>query len=302
MIKLPSGVDINNLIDDLKVLSWKASDTLLYYSNLLRNSNYESRILKNENSDDPVTIADLEVNNIIIQGLRNKYKNVNWEILSEENAKLFDENPKSKSDWVWILDPLDGTKDFIQGTCNYAMHLALNYKNRPLIGIVLIPEKSELWIAIGDEVWCENRNRSKFKTDLQKNKTLKEMVLVTSKNHRNETLKKLIQIINFKEIKVMGSIGCKITSIIRGETDIYICLSIPGKSSPKDWDFAAPEAVLKASGGALTNLNNQELSYGKPNYEQGGIIIASNNVETHSKLCSEIKEIIRRYDIYPLVP
>ena len=302
MIKLPSGVDINNLIDDLKVLSWKASDTLLYYSNLLRNSNYESRILKNENSDDPVTIADLEVNNIIIQGLRNKYKNVSWEILSEENAKLFDENPKSKSDWVWILDPLDGTKDFIQGTCNYAMHLALNYKNRPLIGIVLIPEKSELWIAIGDEVWCENRNRSKFKTDLQKNKTLKEMVLVTSKNHRNETLKKLIQIINFKEIKVMGSIGCKITSIIRGETDIYICLSIPGKSSPKDWDFAAPEAVLKASGGALTNLNNQELSYGKPNYEQGGIIIASNNVETHSKLCSEIKEIIRRYDIYPLVP
>tara|TARA_A100001388_G_scaffold168295_1_gene125716 strand:- start:1956 stop:2864 length:909 start_codon:yes stop_codon:yes gene_type:complete len=302
VIKLPSGVDINNLIDDLKVLSWKASDTLLYYSNLLRNSNYESRILKNENSDDPVTIADLEVNNIIIQGLRNKYKNVNWEILSEENAKLFDENPKSKSDWVWILDPLDGTKDFIQGTCNYAMHLALNYKNRPLIGIVLIPEKSELWIAIGDEVWCENRNRSKFKTDLQKNKTLKEMVLVTSKNHRNETLKKLIQIINFKEIKVMGSIGCKITSIIRGETDIYICLSIPGKSSPKDWDFAAPEAVLKASGGALTNLNNQELSYGKPNYEQGGIIIASNNVETHSKLCSEIKEIIRRYDIYPLVP
>ena len=302
MIKLPSGVDINNLIDDLKVLSWKASDTLLYYSNLLRNSNYESRILKNENSDDPVTIADLEVNNIIIQGLRNKYKNVSWEILSEENAKLFDENPKSKSDWVWILDPLDGTKDFIQGTCNYAMHLALNYKNRPLIGIVLIPEKSELWIAIGDEVWCENRNRSKFKTDLQKNKTLKEMVLVTSKNHRNETLKKLIQIINFKEIKVMGSIGCKITSIIRGETDIYICLSIPGKSSPKDWDFAAPEAVLKASGGALTNLNNQELSYGKPNYEQGGIIIASNNVENHSKLCSEIKEIIRRYDIYPLVP
>ena len=103
------------------------------------------------------------------------------------------------------------------------MHLALNYKNRPLIGIVLIPEKNELWIAIGDEVWCENRKRSKFKTDLQKNKTLKEMVLVTSKNHRNETLKKLIQIINFKEIKVMGSIGCKITSIIRGETDIYIC-------------------------------------------------------------------------------
>ena len=47
----------------------------------------------------------------------------------------------------------------------------------------------------------------------------------------------------------MGSIGCKIASIIRGESDIYISLSLPGKSSPKDWDFAAPEAILKAAGG-----------------------------------------------------
>ena len=65
--------------------------------------------------------------------------------------------------------------------------------------------------------------------------------------------------------------------LLRGESDIYICLSIPGKSSPKDWDFAAPEAILKAAGGSITNLNNEELSYGKPNFEQGGIIVASNN-------------------------
>ena len=45
----------------------------------------------------------------------------------------------------------------------------------------------------------------------------------------------------------MGSIGCKIASILRGENDIYICLSLPGKSSPKDWDFAAPEIILKAA-------------------------------------------------------
>ena len=61
------------------------------------------------------------------------------------------------------------------------------------------------------------------------------MVLVTSKNHRNETLKNLIRKINFKEVIIIGNIGCKITSIVRGESDIYICLSPPGKSSPKDW-------------------------------------------------------------------
>ena len=88
------------------------------------------------------------------------------------------------------------------------------------------------------------------------------MTIVTSKNHRNETLNNLINKVGFSKVNVMGSIGCKIASIIRGECDIYISLSLPGKSSPKDWDFAAPEAILRAAGGAITNLDNEELSYG----------------------------------------
>jgi 3'(2'), 5'-bisphosphate nucleotidase len=126
------------------------------------------------------------------------------------------------------------------------------------------------------------------------------MVLVTSKNHRNETLKNLIQKIHFNKVKVMGSIGCKISSIVRGESDIYICLSLPGKSSPKDWDFAAPEAILRGAGGSITSLDNKELIYGKSNFEHGGIIVASNNINTHNDLCLEIKEIIRKFDLYPL--
>ena len=98
----------------------------------------------------------------------------------------------------------------------------------------------------------------------------------------------------------MGSIGCKLASIVRGESEIYISLSLPGKSSPKDWDFAAPEAILKASGGAITNLDNEELSYGKSNFQHGGVIIASNNKENHSKICSQIKRAIKRYEILPL--
>ena len=98
----------------------------------------------------------------------------------------------------------------------------------------------------------------------------------------------------------MGSIGCKIASIIRGDSDIYISLSLPGKSSPKDWDFAAPEAILKAAGGAITNLDNQELIYGKTNFEQKGIIVASNNIKNHQRICTEIKEIINNSEIYPL--
>ena len=73
----------------------------------------------------------------------------------------------------------------------------------------------------------------------------------------------------------------------------WIGLSLPGETSPKDWDFAAPEAILKAFGGAITNLNNEELSYNKENYEQRGIIIASNDQKTHESKCRQIKEIIK---------
>ena len=300
MIELPSGVDINNLIDDIRIFSWQAADILLYYSKLLENSDDKTNILKNNNENDPVTLADLKVNETLIKRINEKYKNVNWDILSEENVKVSSENIESNNDWMWVLDPLDGTKDFIQKTGNYAMHLALNFKKIPYIGFVLLPDKNQLWITDGKKTWCERRDGSKYEQVLFKNKKLQEMTLVTSKNHGNEILATLIQKINFCKVEIMGSIGCKIASIVRGDSDIYICLSLPGKSSPKDWDFAAPEAILKAAGGAITDLDNQELSYGKFDFKQGGIIIATNNRNSHGRICLEIKKLIKKDGIYPL--
>ena len=111
--------------------------------------------------DDPVTIADLKVNKTVIQRINDRCKDVDWEIISEENVKFSSNDFNRNTDWIWILDPLDGTKDFIQGTSNYAMHLALNYKQKSFIGIVLIPERDELWIACNRKVWCEKRNGTK---------------------------------------------------------------------------------------------------------------------------------------------
>ena len=300
MFKLPSGIDRKILIDDLRVFSWEAADALLYYAQILKNSNNIRNDLKIDNYDDPVTSADLKVNEIIIKRITEKYKEVNWNILSEENVKSNPTFCDVNSDWLWILDPLDGTKDFIQGTKNYAMHLSLNYRNKPCIGIVLIPERDELWIADEEKVWCERKNKSIKEPYLLNKKSLGEMTIVTSKNNSNNTLRTLLDKIGFKEKIVMGSIGCKIASILRGDSDIYICLSLPGKSSPKDWDFSAPEIILKNAGGAITTLDNQELIYGKSNFVQGGIIIASNNNIYHGEFCSQIKEIIKKYELYPL--
>ena len=292
MIKLPIGVNIYNLIDDLRIWSWEAADILIYYSKIIKDPEKNIDILKNNKLDDPVTLADLKVNETIIRRIKDKYKDIEWGILSEENVKEEFNQNIINSDWLWILDPLDGTRDFIQGTNDYAMHLALNYKGIPFIGVVLIPEKNELWISDGNKTWCEKRDGSHIKFDIQQEKNLEEMNLVTSKNHRNNTLNELIKKVNFNKITVMGSVGCKIASIIRGESDIYISLSLPGKSSPKDWDFAAPEAILKTAGGAIANINNKDLSYYQKNFRQEGIIIAVNNKNNHEKVCHQIKEII----------
>ena len=122
MIKLPFGVDINNLIDDLRIISWEASEILLYYSKMLEDSNNKSTIIKSRINDDPVTLADLKVNELIIRKINEKYKDINWTILSEENVKVEANYSEIKNDSVCVLDPLDGTKDFIQGTGKYAMH------------------------------------------------------------------------------------------------------------------------------------------------------------------------------------
>ena len=298
MIKLPFGVEINDLIDNLRSLSWEAADILLYYANIIKKLEQKNEILKNKNNDDPVTLADLEVNELIINRINQTYQDTNWEILSEENFKI-QSNYFNNVDWLWVLDPLDGTKDFIQGTQNYAMHLALNYKRKPYIGIVLIPEKDELWISYEEKIWCENRDGNIRKQNMSETNILEKMTIVTSKNHRNQKLQDLIEKINFKKTILMGSIGCKVASIIRGESDIYIALSLPGKTAPKDWDFAAPEAILKAAGGSITNIDNEELVYGSTDLKHSGIIIASNNKKNHKRICSEVKEIIKEYNIYP---
>ena len=296
MIKLPLGLDINNLIDDLRIMSWEAAEILLTYADLIKNKNFKSNILENLNDEDPVTTADLKVNELIINRINQNYQTIDWKILSEENVKFEPNTCDINSDWLWILDPLDGTKDFIQCTGNYAMHLSLNYKNKPYLGVVLIPEKNELWISNGNNVWCERRDGSLVKTNVSNKKSLQEMIIVTSKNHKNQKLKKLIEKVNFKNVIEMGSIGCKITSILKGESDIYISLSLPEQSAPKDWDFAAPDAILSTAGGSITNLENIRLTYNQPYFEQRGLIVASGNKNLHEKLCLQMKDIIEEFD------
>ena len=158
---VPEDVELTTLLDELRKLSWAAADILMAYARGEEPPYGFPKILTvEEGGDGPVSAADMAVNELLISGLKDNLTYKEWDILSEETSKQKEFHVEHlKKDWCWILDPLDGTKDFLQGSENYAVHIALVHKNIPKIGIVLIPERNELWIGvIGNAAWCENRD------------------------------------------------------------------------------------------------------------------------------------------------
>ena len=122
---------------------------------------------------------------------------------------------------------------------------------------------------------------------------LSELTLVASRSHRDQRLEQLIDALQLGGSKAVGSVGCKVATILRGETDLYVSLS--GKSAPKDWDMAAPEAVLLAAGGAFTHADGRALLYNTGDVRQAGCLIASHG-KAHAELCAQSTEAMASID------
>ena len=282
---VPEDVKLTTLLDELRKLSWAAADVLMAYARGQEPPyGFSKSLTVEEGGDGPVSAADMAVNELLVSGLKDNLTYKEWDILSEETSK---ENKFQvadlKQDWCWIIDPLDGTKDFLQGSENYAVHIALAYKQKPKIGIVLIPERNELWFGIiGKGAWYENREGQKKQISFSDRKEISELILVTSKNHQQSKLQNLLLTLCFAETKKIGSVGCKVASILRGDADVYISLS--GNTSPKDWDMAAPHVLISAAGGNFSHADGTQLIYKNPNYSQSGCLIASHG-KSHQQIC-----------------
>jgi len=215
-----------------------------------------------------------------------------WEILSEENIKS-SRDVTFKSDWVWIIDPLDGTKDFIQNTGEYGVQMALSFKKQIVFGSVLIPFKNELWLFLkGEGTWLELESESTDILPRVNKKEFREMTVVISRNHCPNSLTEILERLNPYSIIGMGSVGYKVASILRGDADLYISYSEPGKTTPKDWDMAAPAAIITGSGGYLTNEKGEKLKFlESKKFHQSEIMIASLNTN-HQSICDYIKASI----------
>ncbi len=283
--------DLQSILELIRPIAWRASEILRsYYRGDKRDDlNVE---YKDDKGKDPVTAADLAVSNYILQKLRSELGSEDFGYISEETYQKQD--GKNNSEWVWIIDPLDGTKDFINKTGEYAIHIALVRNKRPELALVAIPEAEKLYYAIkGGGTFVETLDGNRKSVRVSERENPQDLTLVVSRSHRNDKLNYLLDKLPLKNQKSVGSVGGKIVAIIEQQADIYISLS--GKSAPKDWDMAAPELILTEAGGKYTHFDGTPLQYNTGDINQWGGLLASNG-KCHEMLCKQAETIIEEFE------
>lgn len=295
---LPDAIRPEELLAVVRRLAWDASAILrAYASGQAPPFGYPCQLTVDNDPKGPVSAADLAVNDRLQQGLLAAFPAASWQVLSEETAAAWPGGEPIRSPWLWVLDPLDGTKDFLAGTGEYAVHIALIHGQRPVLGAVALPELQQLWFGwLGDggpQAWWENPAGERHPVCFSQRSELAELIPVTSRSHRDGRLEQLMATLGTAPGRALGSVGGKVAAILRGDADLYLSLS--GRSAPKDWDMAAPEAVLLAAGGAFTHADGQPLLYNSGHLEQAGCLIASHGL-AHAALCRTAAEALGRID------
>jgi 3'(2'), 5'-bisphosphate nucleotidase len=288
MAKNNFSPDLNSILVNLRAVGWGAMEILQSYYTGKNQSNLNADEGKKEG---PVTAADLAANKYILEKLQGVCGLEEFGYLSEETHQGIEPFPQ---DWVWIIDPLDGTRDFIDKTGEYAIHIALTYQQRPVLALVGMPEAEKLYYAVqGQGCFRETKEGTVTPINLTPKPETESLTLVVSRTHRDQRFQDLIDRLPFGDRHYVGSVGCKIVAILEGQADVYISLS--GKSAAKDWDFAAPELILTEAGGSFTYFDQQPVIYNRGDVRQWGGIMASNG-SRHRQLCEQAVAILAELD------
>jgi 3'(2'), 5'-bisphosphate nucleotidase len=225
-------------------------------------------IIDSKPGDEPVTDADHAANQLIVSALRAAFPDD--VVLSEE---IPDDRSRLGRSRVWMVDPIDGTRDFILGDSGFAVMIGLAVDGRPILGVVAQPTTGKLyagvvgqgaWLAVGDGPRVPLRTSTLARPP--------GIRLVASKSHRSprvDAVKTALQITD--EINI-GSVGLKIGLVAEAARDLYVYTG--GRT--KIWDSCGPEAVLLSAGGRMTDLDGRTLSYDGEDLLNRRGIVASN--------------------------
>lgn len=219
--------------------------------------------------DEPVTEADHAASALIVGRLREAFPDD--VVLSEE---LPDTGERLGKPRVWMVDPIDGTRDFVRGESNFVVMIGLVVDGRPAVGAVGHPLTGHVYAGAAGSggAWREDADGARIPLHTSTLSRPPDIRLVASKSHRTariDEVKRALQITD--EINV-GSIGLKIGLVSEALRDLYVYLG--GRT--KIWDTCGPEAILTAAGGRMTDVDGRPLIYDTPDLYNRRGIVASN--------------------------
>ena len=220
--------------------------------------------IKSDNS--PVSNGDIEVNKILTKKISEITPNI--VIVSEENsAHKEDKNLKD----FWLIDPIDGTRDYINNRDEFTLNAALILNRRPAIGIITAPGKKRIFYSYALSNSYELINNQEVEL-INKKKNYKEIKAVSYSNKlKTEILEihKRYQVVSHQKMKS----SLKFCVIAAGEFDLYAA-----EARAYEWDIAAGHAILIHAGGQLTDFEGNEIYYGKEEFKNSSIILKNKNI------------------------
>jgi 3'(2'), 5'-bisphosphate nucleotidase len=227
-------------------------------------AHYATATARDKSPGSPVTEADHASNCVIVAGLRELFPED--AILSEESADPIARRGASR---VWMVDPLDGTKEFLARNGEFAVMLGLAVDGEPAVGVVYRPDGDVMFSAArGCGAWVE---RGGERRALQcRRPDLSMLRLVGSRSHADRRVTELQAAMGISEVRPAGSAGLKCALIAEGESDLYVH-PVPYMN---EWDTCAPEVILREAGGVVVDCRGEPLRYNKPDPAQPHGVVA----------------------------
>ena len=263
----------SDLIEQLIKISKEAGQAILE----VYKTNFDHQIKEDLS---PLTKADILSHNIICERLEALTPGI--PILSEESCNI----PLSiRSQWnqYWLIDPLDGTKEFLKKNDEFTVNIALMKNNKPIFGLINTPVSKEIYWGSqnhGSNFIDTEGNISKIKTSEKIGKSLR---IVTSRSHPSEKLNTYLKKIDNYKIISRGS-SLKFCLVASGKADIY-----PRFGPTSEWDIAAGEAIVKFAGGEIIKLDGKSMTYNLKDSLLNPEFIVSANKNISQKLLSLMK-------------
>ena len=220
--------------------------------------------IKEDNS--PVSNGDISVNNIISKKIKELTPTI--PIISEETV---DVREKNKFKIFWLIDPIDGTKEYIAGKDEYTTNAALIINQVPIIGLVGVPKKNRLFYSYGKDHSYLIESGKTEKINCSKKNPKNQIIAVSSLSEPSEEIINKLKKYKVNSVVKMAS-SYKFCVIANGEFDIYAA-----KERANEWDYAAGHAIASNAGALITTLDDKPFLYGKEDYKNPSLLILRSN-------------------------